>query len=227
MESAQPEAGRLIMRYLTGQLTPAESDAFERALLEQAELREQAEQVLKLKEGFARLREQGELDAVLREPARPRWLPYAAAAAVALLCLVALAWLYVPRATSSLLARSPQQLVSSTHPPPSVAATYVLARMRGAAAVTELARTGVIELRVLPSVPSFTVSYRVQLSASDRTAGTRIVGQLGVGPATADGYVTFYLDSTQLGPGDYEVLLSPTTASGAGEGAERFPIHVR
>lgn len=227
MESRQPEAGRLIMRYLTGQLTPAESDTFERSLLEQAELRAQAEEVLKLKEGFARLREQGKLDALLRAPPRPRWLPYAAAAAVTLLCLVTLVWFYVPRPASSLLALSPQQFVSGTHPPPSVAGTYLLARMRGPAAVTELARTGVIELRVLPSVPSFTVSYRAQLSASDRSTGTRIVGQLDVGRAAADGFVTFYLDSTQLGPGDYEVLLYPTRAAGSGAGAERFPIHVR
>jgi hypothetical protein len=225
MASTQPEAEDLVPRYLAGQLTPAESEAFERALSERAELRDQTEQALKLKEGLARLHERGELDALLRAPARPRWLPYAAAAAVAMISLATLAWLYLPRSASSLLALSPQQLASGQRPLP-VVGSYVLARMRGTAPVTELGRAGVVELRVLPSMLSSAVSYRAQIRTGDGTVRGRVVGEVDAGRAAADGYVTLYLDAGQLPPGDYEVSLSPSTA-GPDAQADRFPLRLR
>ena len=214
------------MRYLAGQLTPAEQDAFERALAERPELREQTEEVLKLREGLARLRERGELDALLRATARP-WVAYAAAAAVAIITLVGLAWFYSSATPPKLLALSPAQFVSGGHAPAPVAGSYVLARTRGSLPATELRRGGLIEIRALPSVLSSSVSYRARLTANDGTAGGRLLGQVDAGRAAGDGYITFYLDSAQLAPGDYEVSLTPTDAAGPDSKADRFPIRVR
>lgn len=213
------------MRYLGGRLSSAEEAEFERALPERPDLREQIEQVLKLKEGLERLAERGELDALLRTPARPRWLPYAAAAAVAVIALAALARFYLPGPPSRLLALSPREFVSA-QPSPPVVASYVLARTRGGTGAIELPRTGVIELRVLPSVLSSTVSYRAEVIASNGTVSGRTVGRLDAGRAAGDGYVTFYLDSAKLARGDYEVLLSPSGAAGGASPPDRFPIRV-
>lgn len=227
MASAQSDAEDVVLRYLTGQLTPAERDAFERAVTERPELREQTELVLKLKEGLARLHERGELDALLRAPRRPSWLPYAAAAAVAIISLIAWAWFYLRVAPSNPLALSPQQFVSAQQPPARVVGSYVLARTRGSSATTELPRTGVIELRVLPSVLSSAVRYHAEVIASNRGASRRIVGQLDAGLAAADGYVTLYFDSAKLASGDYELLLSPSIRVGPDSKADRFAIRVR
>lgn len=227
MVSTQPDAAELILRYLAGRLTPAERDAFERALPARPELREHAEQVLKLQEGLARLRERGELEPLLRARAPRRWLPYAAAAAVAALSLLAWAWFYLA-GPSRLLALSPTQFVSSQHPPPPVIGSYVLARVRGGAAATELPRGGVIEIRALPSVLSSTVRYRARLVESGGTVvGRPTLGQVDAGRAAADGYVTFYVDAARLAPGDYEILLSPSVVAGPDAEADHFPIRVR
>jgi anti-sigma factor RsiW len=214
-----------IALYLAGQLPPAEREAFERDLPENAELRDQIELFLKLKEGLARLSERGELAALLRKPARPSWLPYATAATVTMLFLAALAWLYRPGAPSNVLAMSPQQFVAADHPPPAIGASDVLARLRDGVAVTELKRAGVIELRVVASVPS--VRYRAQVRARGGVTGGRILGQLDTGPSGPDGYVTFYLDSGQLAPGDYEISLSPLMTASPEPPADRFSIRLR
>lgn len=224
MAPIRPDTDDLLPRYLTGQLTPAESEVFERALSERAELRGQTELALKLKEGLARLHERGELDAVLRAPPRAVWLPYAAAAAIAIMSLTALAWFFLPGSPSTPLLISPPQLVSGQHAPPAVVASYVLARMRDRAPPAELGRGGVVELRVLPSALSPNASYRAQISTADRG---RVIGQIDAGRASADGYVTLYLDSRQLAPGDYEVSLSPLAKSSPESQADRFPIRLR
>lgn len=226
MGSTQSDAENVVLRYLAGQLTPAEREAFERALPEHLELREQTEEVLKLREGLARLRDRGELDGLLEAPKRPVWLPYAAAAAVAIISLIALQWFYLRMAPSNVLSLSPKQFTSAQQPPV-VIGSYVLARTRGSAPTTELPRSGVIELRVLPSVLSSAASYRAELIASNGRANGRIVGHLDAGRTAADGYVTFYLDSAKLVSGDYEVLLSPLIPGGPGSKVDEFPIRVR
>ena len=148
MAFTRPDSDDLVPRYLAGQLTPAESEAFERALTERAELREQTELALKLREGLARLHERGELDAVLRTPARTVWLPYAAAAAIAVMSISALAWFFLPGSPASRLLISPPQIASGQHRPPAVAGSYVLARLRDRAPETELGRGGVVTVRV-------------------------------------------------------------------------------
>jgi hypothetical protein len=224
MASNQTDAQDLVPRYLAGQLTPAENEAFERTLAERVELREHTEQVLKLKEGLARLRERGELEALLQAPLRSRWLTYSAAAAIAMISLAVLAWLYLPGSAPGVLGLAPRQVASGQHPPPSVGGSYVLARMRGGSATTDLPRAGVIELRVLPSGLSSPVNYRAQL----RAGGARgpVVGQVDA-PVGADGYVTLYLDAGRLATGDYEVSLTPLGGAGPDSQSDRFPIRLR
>jgi len=53
------------------------------------------------------------------------------------------------------------------------------------------------------------------------------MGQIDAGSAAPDGYVTVYLDSQKLTPGDYEVLLAPSTAIGTTSEGDRFVIRVR
>jgi hypothetical protein len=158
---------------------------------------------------------------------RAVWLQYAAAAAIAIMSLLALAWFFLPGSPSTPLLISPLQLASGQHPPPAVVASYVLARLRDRAPETELVRGGVVELRVLPSVLSPEASYRARISEGPGADRGRVLGQIDAGRASADGYVTLYLDTRQLAPGDYGVSLSPLAGSGPESQADRFPIRLR
>ena len=227
MESKRADAEHVIPRYLAGRLPANESDAFERSLSERQELRDETEDLLKLREGLARLRERGEIEALLRSAGPRRWVPYAAAAALAVVCLAALLWSYLPRPAPALLALSPAALAANQHQPAPVLGTYVLARMRGTTAITDVKRVGVIELRVLPAVMSPAVGYRARVSRLDGPTAGKIAGQIDAGPARPDGYVTLYLDALQLTPGDYEVSLSPLGAAEANAAGDQFVIRVR
>src|SRR5438309_3652689 len=211
MESTQLDPGQVIARYLAGQLP--------------------AEQILRFKEGLARLQERGELAALLQAPAPRRWLPYAAAAAIvaatAIVALGALLWLNLSGPATSLLARSPGEFAAYQGQPPPIIGTYVLARTRGSASATDVIvpRTGgAIELRVLPSYPA--AGYSARIRHLDPPADT-IIGQIDAGAVAPDGYVTVYLDSRQLTPGDYEVSLARPAGPGASGTTDRFVIRVR
>jgi len=75
MDRTQIDAEQVVARYLAGRLPATESDAFERYVSEHPEICNELEQTLKFREGLARLRERGELDALLQEPRPRRWLP--------------------------------------------------------------------------------------------------------------------------------------------------------
>src|ERR1700688_2739021 len=230
MESTQIDARHVIPLYLAGQLPAKERDAFERVLSEQPELRDQIEQILRFKEGLARLHDRGELDALMRAHARRRWLPYAAAASVAIVTLGGLLWSQVSSRAPAFLALSPQGFAIHGHAAPSILGSYVLARERGGAPRTELKAPqvpGAIELRVLPSTLSTDVHYSVRVSGIGDSGNGRIIGRIDAGSVAPDGYLTIYLDSQQLTPGDYEVSLAPSATSATAANSDRFVIRVR
>src|SRR5882672_12471645 len=138
MVSTQIDARNVIPLYLTGQMPANESDALERALSEEPELRDEMDRILRFKEGLTRLHERGELDSLIRAPARRRWLPYAAAAGVAIFTFGALLWLQVSNRAPAILALSPQDFATRGHKAPSILGSYMLARTRGGAPGTEV-----------------------------------------------------------------------------------------
>ena len=228
MDATQIDAEKVIARYLAGQLPATESEAFERYVSEHPEICDEIEQTFKFREGLARLRERGELVALLREPAGRRWLPYAAAAAVALVTLGGVLWLQ-PRTTAPVaLFLSPSDLAAHRSGSPAVLVTYVLARTRGSSAITDVkaAGAGAIELKILPSGASPEAGYRVAVKRLDSRASGD-TAQIDAGPAGPDGYVTVYVDGTQLPRGDYEVSLTPLSPDHADRDVDRFVIRVQ
>src|SRR5258707_8902658 len=74
---------QVIERYLAGQLSDAEADAYEARLELQPELARAVEQIARMKTGFAVLERRGELAKLLAHPVAPpiRRAPWLAAAA--------------------------------------------------------------------------------------------------------------------------------------------------
>jgi len=226
VDATQIDAEQVISRYLAGRLPATESEAFERYVSEHPEIRDEIERTLKFREGLAQLRERGELSALLREPASRRWLPYAAAASVVLATLAGVLWLQ-PRTTAPAVLFLSSSDLAAHHPGvAAILGSYVLARTRGSAAVTDvkLPGAGAIELKILPSDISPDGGYRVALTRLDNRGGT---AQIDTGPAGADGYVTIYVDGAQLARGDYEVSLIPLSPGHTRGDADRFVIRVQ
>jgi hypothetical protein len=217
-------------RYLAGRLPAGESEAFEEYVAGHPEICKDLEQTLRLKEGLARLRERGELTALLGAHGPRRWFPYAAAAAVLLTLLASILWLQRRSAAPGALFLSPSAIAAIHHQPSPVVGSYVLARTRGPTAVTVTAvqlpdPTGAVELRVLPSDVSPGVRYTASLKRLDGRDGTGR-SQIEGASTGADGYVKVYLDGSELTTGKYEVSLRPAVPAGTHEDADRFVIQV-
>lgn len=221
----------VIASYLAGRLPVSESDAFEQAVADHPEICRSVEQTLKFKEGLARLRERGELSALLRAPAPRRWIPYAAAASVALATLASVLWLQLRSPAAAMLFLSPAD-VASRHAGAAVSGSYVLARTRGVTGTTELslpAGSGPIELRIVPSGLSPGTHYSARINRLDGSTGNsnKSLGQADAGTVGPNGYVTIYVDGRQLEAGDYELSLTPDVSNGANRDSDRFVIRVK
>jgi hypothetical protein len=218
----------VIASYLAGRLPASESDAFEQAVADHPEICRAVEQTLKFKEGLARLRERGELSALLRAPAPRRWIPYAAAASVALATLASVLWLQLRNPTAAMLFLSPGE-VASRHGGAAIGRSYVLARTRGIAGAADLslpAGSGPIELRIVPSSLSPGTHYSARLNRLDGSMGSKSLSQTDAGTVGPDGYVTIYVDGSQLLAGEYELSLTPAVVAGANSDSDRFVIRV-
>lgn len=227
MDATQMDAEHVIVPYLAGRLPADESDAFEQYVSENPGTCAEIEQTLKFKEGLARLRERGELDGLLRAPASRRWVPYAAAASVALATVAGLLWLQLRSAAPAILFHAPSELAARLHQPVTIRGSYVLARTRGSAGVTDMALPslpGAIELRIVPSGASSDVHYSVSLRPLQ---GAAAPAKIEAAPVAADGYVTIYVDSSQLTPGDYQVSLTPLVSGASPSDSDSFVIRLK
>jgi len=230
MDTTQPDTEELIAGYLAGRLPTGRNDAFEKSITEDSQVRQRIEQTLKFKEGLARLRERGELASLLRAAPARRWVPYAAAAAVAAFTAATALWLAVRGAAPEVLVRSPTDLATRRHSAPPILGSYVLARTRGttgAADVNLPPGAGACELQILPSRMVPGTRYSVTLKPVEVPEGSAHVARLDAGPAGSDGYVTVYVDRSRLPAGRYELSLSPSDHQARDSDADHFVVRVQ
>jgi hypothetical protein len=219
----------LANRYLANQLTEEERLAFEERMVRDPSLLREVELTARFKAGLASLRESGEL-ARLLEPQRSR-MPYlAAAAAVAVLAIGIGIWQGMGHATTW-GAASLQALISQSRVALPLGERYTLLRLRSAErvdAIIELpASRQAIELRVLPDTGESTSRFRVTLSriaAADSRGGEDITVQ-DLHP-DQEGFVTLFVDSQGLAPGQYRLTAEDGAAGGAAD-ATSFLIEIR
>ena len=198
------EEHHVVTRYLAGQLSEAEREAFETYYVEHPQMLRELEVAAKLKLGLALMEDAGELDAA----PRASWLPRLAAAAVLITAIAVTAWFMYSRPVP-LLAASLSQLGDSTAAPlPADTHTIERTRSRRFDARFELPPTPrLMALRVLPERPSAT-TYAVQLNLTAAGVPSREIAELRSLRADTEGLVTIYVDSKRLPPGSYEIVLS-------------------
>jgi hypothetical protein len=200
----------LASRYLAGQLSPAELQAYEQHLLENPDAVRELEATARMKVGMASLRDSGQLEKLLRaRPAlRSRWPALAAAAALIVLAIGL--WRGVDAPPDGMLVATATELVDRSGRPLVSGSSYALLRTRSSAydAVIELPpEPRAIELRVRPEVPA--PAYSVALSRVHPDASVAQVGNVSELQAEADGFVRLYVDSSRLESGVYLVVITP------------------
>ena len=200
----------LASRYLAGQLSPAELQAYEQHLLENPDAVRELEATARMKVAMASLRDSGQLEKLLRaRPAlRSRWPALAAAAALIVLAIGL--WRGVDAPPDGMLVATATELVDRSGRPLVSGSSYALLRTRSSAydALIELPpEPRAIELRVRPEVPA--PAYSVALSRVHPDASVAQVGNVSELQAEADGFVRLYVDSSRLESGVYLVVITP------------------
>ena len=200
----------LASRYLAGQLSPAELQAYEQHLLENPDAVRELEATARMKVAMASLRDSGQLEKLLRaRPAlRSRWPALAAAAALIVLAIGL--WRGVDAPPDGMLVATATELVDRSGRPLVSGSSYALLRTRSSAydALIELPpEPRAIELRVRPEEPA--PAYSVALSRVHPDASVAQVGNVSELQAEADGFVRLYVDSSRLESGVYLVVITP------------------
>lgn len=217
----------LASRYLAGQLSPSELQAYEQHLLESPDAVSELEATARMKVGLANLRDAGQLEGLLRAAPAPRLrrtgIALAAAAAVAVIAIALWRGSDAPR--DGTLVATVSELIDPAGRPLATGSSYALLRTRSSAydAVIELPpNPRAIELRVRPETPAPdqrafelpspetpTLVYSVALSRIHPDGSVAQVGTVGELAAQADGFVRLYVDSSRLESGPYLLVITP------------------
>jgi hypothetical protein len=214
-------------RYLAGRLNDDECAEFEKRLTQEPELVRELEAVARFKVGLQVLHERGELEAATRAPHWSyRWL--AVAAAIAVLAIGVMTFRsFVTPGERSMLAAVPAALTDRQGNVLPSAGTFTLLRKRQPTvdAQIELPPPGrAIEMRVLPESASRANGYRVSLWQQSAAADPRKLGSVThVTPAT-DGFLAVFMDTTDLAPGEYLLVVSPAAGEDRPDRGDVFRI---
>jgi hypothetical protein len=219
-------------RYLAGTLSDTERAVYEPQLVLDADARRELEATARLKVGLARLRENGELEELLRAGRWERLRPPLAVAAAFVLAAVGIALYQGGRSrdmSPPLLAASATGLVDAQGGLLPVTGTFALFRKRveGADATLEAtAAPQAVQLRVLPITTVPSGDYRVTLArVGDDRAGVPVASIAGLHPAE-DGFLDMYVDASRLSVGSYQLDVVGQAAGRSTVSGGTFSIQV-
>ena len=202
----------LASRYLAGQLSISELQAYEQHLLDNPDAVVELEATARMKVGLANLRDAGQLASLLRAPTPRRfWTPaLALAACAALVFIVVGLWRGGDRPHDATLAATANGLIDRAGQPLASGPRHALLRTRSSTsdAVIELpAQPHAIELRVRPDAQA--PLYSVALSRIHADGSVTPIGTVTELSAQADGFVQLFVDSSRLEPGPHLLVIAP------------------
>jgi hypothetical protein len=217
----------LANRYLSGQLTDSERDAFEFALASNRAVLRELEATARLKIGLLRLRASGELDELLQEVPwhrSPTWFALAAVLACLIVGIAFWRWGLEP-VGRPLLAATPSALLDEAGHPLPLSGAYVAVHTRAETfAHIELPPgRSAIELRVFPQMVTGPTGYRAYLMRFPRNVSREQAAALRDLQPDREGFVHLYVDSARLAAGRYELVLSDNAN---GDDRETFELDV-
>ena len=207
----------VVARYLAEQLSEADRAAFEAYRAEHPEIVRELEAAARFKVGLAQLSEAGELKAVLEGSQGSRRSPVmryagvvAGLAAAGIVVLAGFNLLQVP-----VIGVTPASVSGRFRAELPATGPYELIRFRSEARfdaqLTLPAQPAAITLRVLPETENAD-RYRVELRSIADSQAKTVASADGLAPG-ADHFVVIYLNSSQLAPGTYELVVAPQNAA--------------
>jgi hypothetical protein len=190
-----------IRKYLLGRLSEDERLLFQDRLARDPRLVRELEQTLRMRQGLQQLHAEGYF--ARRSPRMSdsrtksllHWLPLAAAAVIAVVCV-------------DVGRQAPPPLLTAASGEP--ASQLHLVPMRGPQQKAHLPPSGNVEFRARPETLTST-SYRVTLLRDKKPLGSVVVASV-----DADGYLDAYAESARLAPGDYSLQISSDAGDALG-----------
>lgn len=208
--------------YVRGRLADDERRTFEDRLARDPELVREFEQILRLREGLERLKEQRYFARNAPRAARrlASWVPALAAAAIAALAIIL--WVQ-PRLGSPGVLRASLESGGAT-----VSAHFTFVSMRGNSSY-DLDRppAGLIEFRASPAGHAAGGRYRLTLERLGQGGAPEPLGTLTDLAPDKDGYVHGYAAASRLTPGRYSLRVEPMDPAIASALAFPFELHDR
>jgi hypothetical protein len=202
-------------RYLSGKLNDSEAARFESDWADNPCWTTELELDARMHVGLGDLKNSRQLAAAMRGP---WWVQsirviLAMAASVAVVSIAVWIWYAAGQSAATLLARAPTLAVGDS---------VAVMRLRSAAPTSALielpSERRSIELRVMPDAVHISASDRYELSLAPAVnGGTRSLAALDNLPIGKDGFVRVYVDSANLSPGRYRILLQRSGAPDADE----------
>lgn len=144
---------------------------------------------------------------LLQREKRPRWLYFAAAAAIAALAIGAVLLIDRTPAGHPVVAATVDALRGS----PTLTREYAVLRTRGSAVDAEIPlplRGEALELRVLPEFMARPERYRVRLFRVSADDSLQSVAELGGLVPEDDNFVSIFVDGARLQPGQYRLAIT-------------------
>jgi hypothetical protein len=226
METRIQDDPELASRYLAGQLSPGELQAYEQHLLENPDAVRELEATARMKVGMANLRDTGQLDRLLQARDTRNWQWPALAGAAALIVIAVGLWRGGGEPRTTALVAAATELTDQSGRPLIAGSSYAVLRTRSSAYDAAIAlppEPRAIELRVLPEVAA--PAYGVALSRIQPDGSVTQIGSITELTTGTDGFVRLYVDSSRLEAGPYLLVITPT-ADRAAASATAFRIKV-
>ena len=219
-------------RYLAGQLSREEREAFEEQIRRDPDAMKTLEATARFKVGLAKLRERGELAELLApDPWYRRRFTWAAAAMIAIAALgVMLTGQDSMPSRHQLVASSIASLVGPTGVALPVTAKLAVYRKRAGtpdAVIESPAAAGAIEMRVLPETAVNSPDYKITLARmSDDGSTLKALAVVEHLRPADDGFVTLFIDSSQLRAGTYRLDIAGEVPAGSVAPSDTFLLRV-
>ena len=161
---------------------------------------------------------------------RPPWHYFAAAAAIAVLALGA--FLIIDRTPEAhpILAATVERLRPTHGHPPTLTREYAVLRTRGSAVDAEISLPPpgeALELRVLPEFTPHPERYRVRLFRVTADDSMQSVAELGALVPEDDNFVSIFVDSSRLQPGQYRLAIAGDPDTDARDKESAFILRMR
>ena len=215
---------QLVERYLADQLSDAEREQFESYYVEHPEILSDLQAAAGIKLGAALLRKSGELMKLTSQPRSARWRPSLALAASLALILGAGYFLRGGSPEPTIMTAS----LSGFATPLSEAATYQVQRTRSDvdAIVPLPSSPKAIKLRVRPVFDPQPAAYRIELAAVAEDESLTPVASLNALRLDGDGFITLYVNSAFLKPGNYQLNVANGVDVAGSATANEFLLEV-